>query len=190
LASQNQLSNFVGRMDYQDFPGQTPPAQCAQFETGRICEDEYPEPPQGAPIGLIVGAIGGVGALVSVAIMLHRKHRQEATKPSTQGQAPVGRAPIPQQQHVVPMQIMQPMQPMQAVQAVPMQQPATTNVMVTCPPGLKPGHPMQVSGPGGQTMQVYVPEGTVPSGQFMVQFPAAPAVVQSAPVVQSGFFLG
>lgn len=188
LASQNQLSNFVGRMDYQDFPGQSPPAQCKQFKTGRVCVDYVPDPPR-TPIGLIIGIAGGViVALASLATMLRRKHLR-------QGQDPVGR-PLPPQQ-VVPMQPMQPMQavqPVQAVQAVPMQpavavgtavpmQPAASNVMIICPPGLKPGDPMQVSGPGGQAMQVYVPPGTVPGGQFVVQMPAAPAVVQS------GFFL-
>ena len=67
-----------------------------------------------------------------------------------------------------------PMQP--AVAVAPMQQPATTNVMVTCPPGAKAGDRLQVAGPGGQMMQVPVPAGVRAGGQFMVQMPAAPVV--------------
>ena len=60
-----------------------------------------------------------------------------------------------------------------------MQQPAMTSVMVTCPPGMKPGDAVQVAGPGGQMLQVQVPPGVVAGGQFMVQVPAAAPVVMA-----------
>ena len=81
-------------------------------------------------------------------------------------------------------------QPACAGVAVPMAQPmaqprAASSVMVVCPPGLKPGDMVQVAGPGGQMMQVPVPVGVPPGGQFMVQVPAAPTVVmaQAMPVM-------
>ena len=71
--------------------------------------------------------------------------------------------------------------------AVPVQQPALpayqTSVMVTCPIGLKPGDALQVAGPAGQMMQVQVPLGVAPGGQFAVQMPAAPVGMAAQPGV-------
>ncbi|KAJ1459265.1 hypothetical protein M885DRAFT_561068 [Pelagophyceae sp. CCMP2097] len=60
----------------------------------------------------------------------------------------------------------------QVVQAQVVQQPQP--LVVTCPPGLSGGQPMQVVNPEtGQTMQVNVPQGVQPGGQQDggVQFP-------------------
>ena len=54
-----------------------------------------------------------------------------------------------------------------------------TMCMVAAPPGSREGDTVQVVSPQGQTMQVKVPAGVGPDGQFQVQFPAivvAPAV--------------
>ena len=89
--------------------------------------------------------------------------------------------PPQQQLMAVPMQ-----QPALAV-AAPVQQPALpayqTSVMVTCPIGLKPGDALQVAGPAGQMMQVQVPLGVAPGGQFAVQMPAAPVGMAAQPGV-------
>ena len=72
--------------------------------------------------------------------------------------------------------------PVQAA-AVPVQPTAASSVMVTCPPGMKPGQTLQVTGPGGQMMQVPVPPGIRAGAQFMVQMPAAPVVTDDVVVM-------
>ena len=39
-------------------------------------------------------------------------------------------------------------------QAMPMQQPQTQMMQVTCPQGVAPGSPIMIQGPGGQSFQV------------------------------------
>ena len=77
--------------------------------------------------------------------------------------------------------------PQQQLMAVPMQKPALpvagTCVVATCPTGLKPGDALQVAGPAGQMMQVQVPQGVAPGGQFAVQMPAAPVGMAAQPGV-------
>ena len=79
------------------------------------------------------------------------------------------------------------MPPPQQLMAVPMQKPALpvagTCVVATCPTGLKPGDALQVAGPAGQMMQVQVPLGVAPGGQFAVQMPAAPVGMAAQPGV-------
>ena len=91
--------------------------------------------------------------------------------------------PSNMQSMVVPPQIQQPWQQPTAVAtavATPMPVQQNTTVMVTCPPGLKPGDALQVAGTDGQMVQVQVPQGIQPGGQFMVQMPAAPIVMATA----------
>ena len=96
-----------------------------------------------------------------------------------------------QQRHHPPPAIMAaPMQQPALAVAIPVQQPAApalpayqTSVMVTCPIGLKPGDALQVGGPAGQMMQVQVPLGVAPGGQFAVQMPAAPVGMAAQPGV-------
>ena len=72
--------------------------------------------------------------------------------------------------------------PQSAAVAVPMQQPATS-VMVTCPPGMKPGDTLQVAGPDGHVQMVQVPPGVFAGGQFMVQMQTPVVMAQAPPQV-------
>ena len=45
-------------------------------------------------------------------------------------------------------------QAMAMAQAMPMQQPQMQMMQVTCPPGVAPGSPIMIQGPGGQSFQV------------------------------------
>ena len=57
---------------------------------------------------------------------------------------------------------------MPSAAAVPIQQGAQM-MLVTCPHGMQPGQPLQVTAPGGQALQVTVPPGVQPGQQFQVQ---------------------
>lgn len=120
---------------------------------------------------LVVGAV--ILLLCCIAIVLFRRKRKRQQQAlNSAGPAQRGAIATPQ-----------PMQQPAAVAvaaAMPIQQPAMTSVMVTCPPGVKPGDALQVAGPSGQMMAVQVPPGVMAGGQFMVQMPAAAAPVVMA----------
>ena len=67
-----------------------------------------------------------------------------------------------------------------------MQQPQVAvpagSMMVACPHGVKPGDAIMVAMLDGQQVQVQVPPGVAEGGQFMVQAPVAPVVVQATVV--------
>ena len=142
------------------------PVQCTANKT--VCEQEMAPGPWRpeflTPIIIVVFIVLIIASQRRpIMEMIQRRHHP-----------PPATAPMPPQQQLmaVPMQ-----QPALAV-AVPVQQPALpayqASVMVTCPIGLKPGDALQVAGPAGQMMQVQVPQGVAPGGQFAVQMPAAP----------------
>ena len=58
--------------------------------------------------------------------------------------------------------------------------PQNNSVVVTCPPGLRPGDPMDVVGPNGQAFQVQVPAGVAEGGQFMAMVPTPQPIVATA----------
>jgi hypothetical protein len=45
-------------------------------------------------------------------------------------------------------------------------------MQVTLPPGVVAGQVIQLKAPSGQTVQVAVPQGVPPGGQFLVSVPA------------------
>ena len=161
--------SFVGSVD-----GWTAdrPVQCTAKKTG--CEQEM------AHGGFDPAFLMPIFIAVFLVLMIASQRRRimEWIHPPPPATLPM---PPQQQPMAVPMQ-----QPALAV-AAPVQQPALpayqTSVMVTCPIGLKPGDALQVGGPAGQMMQVQVPLGVAPGGQFAVQMPAAPVGMAAQPGV-------
>ena len=122
--------------------------------------------------------VGGV----CFAYRLYKMRRDRDSEPSTSA-GPAQSGGIAMQQVAV---VMQHNAGVVIASATPIQQPAMTSVMATCPPGMKPGDAMTVAGPGGQMMSVQVPPGVVAGGQFVVNMPAAPVVIaQATPVCKA-----
>ena len=140
------------------------PVQCTAKKT--VCDQEVA--PGGFPVFAPITAVIFIAVIIAATVrcrkMIQRRH-----------DPPPATTPMPPQQQLM---------------AVPVQQPAApeipayqTSVMVTCPIGLKPGDALQVAGPAGQMMQVQVPLGVAPGGQFAVQMPAAPVGMAAQPGV-------
>ena len=188
------VSNFVGRID-ASAAAQT---QCEAVETSAFevgsgedggeteCEHAYNDQAgeyyeeDGAAWPAVVFPVVIVGLLVGGCVVARRTCFKPTAPPAAIPQAVAAAIPM-QQPMALAVATTMPVQ-----QPAHVQQPAASIVMVTRPPGLKPGDTLQVAGPGGQMMQVPVPAGVQAGGQFMVQMPAAPVVAASSVVVTTG----